>query len=86
MKQDPRDPQSAQAPTAVGLDAAEDVLGGGIRGEVAACPTGLASSPQAQAAQQPGGGGVPGTGAATTPPLSPDEGLREDAERSGHTE
>ncbi len=38
-------------------------LGGeGVRGEVAACPTGMADPEQAVVTQQPGGGGAPGTG------------------------
>jgi len=87
MKKDHRDAQSSKAPTAVGLDAAEDVLGGGAHGEVAGCPTGLADSPQARAAPQPGGGGAPQTGASVTPLASAGEGVREDqAQRSGRTD
>lgn len=60
------EPPRSSAPkvTRSGIDPVEDVLGGGVRGEVAGCPTGLAADPQAQAAQQPGGGGAPGTGQA----------------------
>jgi len=87
MKKPRQTSQPAQPPAAVGLDAAEDVLGGGPRGEVAGCPTGLASSPQAEATQRPGGGGAPDTGATTLPQLSPAEGLKqEQAQRSGQQE
>lgn len=49
------------------------------RGDTTACPTGLAS-PQAEQAQQPGGGGAPGTGTSpglTGVPYSPGEGISE---------
>jgi hypothetical protein len=59
-------------------------LGGeNARGEVAGCPTGLVDPEQAQAAQQPGGGGAPGTGEEHVVPFSPGEGVtEEEAERS----
>jgi hypothetical protein len=64
---------------------AEKVLSGdGARGETAGCPTGLASGPQAQQPQQPGGGGAPGTGVNPEPPASPGEGVTEEQmKRSG---
>ncbi len=47
------------------------------RHETAACPTGLADSEQEIAAQQPGGGGAPTTGADPTPAAAPGEGVTE---------
>jgi hypothetical protein len=59
--------------------------GENARGEVAGCPTGLGEADQATLAQQPGGGGAPGTGAANpSVPGSPGEAVTEDQiERSG---
>ena len=55
------------------------------RGEVAGCPTGLASNPQAQQPQQPGGG-APGTGTGTQPQdrelSSGKDAIEEEVERS----
>jgi hypothetical protein len=68
---------------------ATELGGGNVRGEVAGCPTGLADHEQAQAAQQPGGGGAPGTGEpeeapVSSQPLSPGEGVTEgQMQRSG---
>jgi len=57
---------------------AEGLGGENARGEPAGCPTGLAESDQAQSAQQPGGGGAPGTGAADpSASPSPGEGVTE---------
>jgi hypothetical protein len=75
--------QAAAQPAQPAKTPPQTLGGENVRGEVAGCPTGLTDPEQAQAAQQPGGGGAPGTGEEPVVPFSPGEGVTEEqAERS----